>query len=236
MEHEPEKGVSMNSETRDRLVEQFRTYLDDTATIAADDKIETVCDVATEASCDLFSLFTELAALRNEVRLESRQLKVALEKIGDLSDSLRESNQQLTLELNTQRNASLQAMGDAESTLLLEIVDLRDRLQAGLSAAQGYRATGLARLSNTPSVFIESLADGMAISLRRTDELLTRYRVVPLAAKGQRLDPSTMHANAVESHQDQPDGTVLSEVRRGYSRNDEVLRIAEVIVNKHHKD
>lgn len=226
----------MNAEARDRLVEQFRTYLDDTAPSAADNEIEATRDVATEASCDLFTLFTELAALKNEVRLESRQLKVALEKFGELFDSLHESNQQLTRELNTQRNASSHAIGDAESKLLLEIVDLRDRLQAGLDTAQGYRATGLARLSGTPAGFIESLADGMAISLRRTDELLARYRVVPLAAVGQPLDPSTMHANAVESHENKPDGTVLNEVRKGYTRNDDVLRLAEVIVNKRPDD
>lgn len=224
----------MNSEARDRLVEQFRTYLDDTAPSAADKAIEADSEVATKISCDLFSLFTELAALKNDVRLESRQLKAALEKFSELFDSLRDGNSQLTRELNTQKKASTHAIVDAESKLLLEIVDLRDRLQAGLDTAQGYRATGLARLSGTPSGFIDSLADGMAISLRRTDELLARYGVAALPAIGQPLDPSTMHANAVESRTDKPDGTVLNEVRKGYTRNGEVLRIAEVVVNKRH--
>ena len=224
----------MNFETRDQLVEQFRAYLDDNATAIADDETAASEKFETGANSDLFHLFTELAALKNEVRLESRQLKVALEKFGELFDSLREGNQQLTRELDNQRSASSHAIDDAESKLLLEMVDLRDRLQAGLDTAQGYRATGLARLSGTPAGFIESLADGMAISLRRLDELLARYRVQALQAIGQPLDPSTMHANAVESHADKPDGTVLSEVRKGYTRHGEMLRIAEVIVNKRH--
>ncbi len=222
----------MNSETRDRLVEQFRAYLADNAADAVCNEAVAASDIGTETGSDLFSVFTELAVLKNEVRLESRQLKTALEKFGELFDSLRDSNQQLTHELNTQKSAASRTIGDTENKLLLEIVDLRDRLQAGLDAAQGYRATGFARLSGNATGFIESLADGMAISLRRTDELLARYRVVPLQAIGQPLNPVTMHANAVETRTDKPDGTVLNEVRKGYIRNDEVLRIAEVIVNK----
>ncbi len=219
----------MTSPENEQLVEQFRTWLESSA-----DSPDALIKSNTDADAtDLFSLYTELAALKNEVRLESRQLKTALEKFGELFDGLQETNQRQSQALEALGSANRQALDDAESRLLLEIIDLRDRLDAGLSAAVGYRATGLARLSAAPTQFVTSLADGMAISLRRMDELLARYRVQPVQAISQRLNPDTMHASAVESRPAEPDGSVIAEVRKGYLRHGELLRLAEVIVNKH---
>jgi molecular chaperone GrpE len=219
----------MNSKSNAQLVEQFSRWLDESdavSSIAAGDDSE-------NSTTDLFSLYVELAALKNEVRLESRQLKSALEKFGALFDTLQQSNERQGRALDALRGANTQALADAESRLLLGIIDLRDRLEAGLGAAKGYRSTGLARLSSAPADFVTRLADGMAISLRRVDELLVRYRVQPVAVVGSRLDPDTMQAHSVECHPDLPDGSVVAELRKGYARHGERLRLAEVIVNKH---
>jgi molecular chaperone GrpE len=220
----------MDAETREQLIARFRTYLE----TAADEPSPGPTD-ENAVETDLFSLFTELAALRNEVRLESRQLKAALDKFGQLFDTLRESNERLGRELEARREVEQAALQTAERPLLLELLELRDRVEAGLASARGYRPTGLQRLVGKASHFIEGLADGMVITLRRLDELLARYRVRAVPAAGNALDPHTMHATAIESRQDQADGMVLAEVRRGYLRGDEVLRLAEVIVNKRDK-
>lgn len=217
----------MNAETADQLVAQFRAHLE-----ASGDPPEAYGSSDGTLQTDLFSLFTELAALKNEVRLESRQLKGALEEFGQLFDTLRDANQRLERELDTRRQLGTEALQGAERPLLLEILELRDRIEAGLGAARGYRPKGLARLSAKPSGFIGDLGDGMAISLRRVDELLARYRVRVLAAVGEPLDPHTMHAAGIESRDDQADGIVLAEVRKGFVRGEESLRLAEVIVNK----
>jgi molecular chaperone GrpE len=56
--------------------------------------------------------------------------------------------------------------------------------------------------------------------------------VRPIDALGARLDPQRMRAVGVESAQDAPEGIVLREVRRGFLHGQELLRAAEVIVNK----
>jgi molecular chaperone GrpE (heat shock protein) len=56
--------------------------------------------------------------------------------------------------------------------------------------------------------------------------------VRPLEAIGQQLDPRQMRAVGVENAPDKPDGQVLREVLRGYYQHGELLRAAEVIVNK----
>ncbi len=55
----------MDQSTKEKLIEQFREYLE-TEQINEEKSQQT----------DLFSLFTELAALRNEIKLESRQVKM----------------------------------------------------------------------------------------------------------------------------------------------------------------
>ena len=59
----------MDTETKEQLLSRFRAYLDSVP--------ETAVSEAETGQTDLYSLFTELAALKNEVRLESRQMKTA---------------------------------------------------------------------------------------------------------------------------------------------------------------
>lgn len=221
---------TMNIDSNTLLVEQFSRWLEDRDPTSID---AVTIEETEDATTDLFSLYTELAALKNEVRLESRQMKNALEKFSAVFDTLQQSNERQAHAMDVLRSADNQALVDAESRLLLDIIDLRDRLAAGQDIAQSYRASGLARFSSAPADFISRLADGMAISVRRVDELLARYKVQSIEAVGHRFDPDTMQANMVEDHSNLPDGSVVAELRRGYVRNGEQLRLTEVIVNKH---
>ena len=77
-----------------------------------------------------------------------------------------------------------------------------------------------------------SLIAGTQLTLRRLDELLATHRVRPIETLGHALDPQTMCAVATESARDAPEGSVLREARRGFTHGGELLRAAEVIVNK----
>ncbi len=220
----------MNTDSNTLLVEQFSRWLEDRDASSVNDAI---VEEAEDATTDLFCLYTELAALKNEVRLESRQMKNAMEKFSAVFDTLQQSNERQARAMDVLHSVDTQALVDAESRLLLDIIELRDRLVAGQDIAKSYRATGLARFSSAPSDFISRLADGMAISVRRVDELLARYQVQSVEAAGHRFDPDTMQANTVENHPDLPNGSVVAELRKGYLRSGERLRLTEVIVNKH---
>ncbi|MHB8167074.1 MAG: nucleotide exchange factor GrpE, partial [Sulfuricella sp.] len=77
-----------------------------------------------------------------------------------------------------------------------------------------------------------SLGQGLALTLQRVDDVLAGYRVRSLDVVGQSLDPHLMRAVGVEAVADKPDGVVLREARRGFFHGGELLRAAEVIVNK----
>jgi molecular chaperone GrpE len=212
----------IDPDTKERLVEQFRACLDLGDDEAADDG----------DPIDLRTLLAEMAALKNEVRLQARQFKTALEQMQALSEALGEQNQALARDLERSRAQSADAKAQAERGLLLGLLELRDRLQAGLDAQAAWRASALLRLFGGVQRYVQSVREGSAMSLQRLDELLASHRVRPVAAVGRALDPQCMHAAAVEWAPQTAEGVVLRELRRGFYHGTELLRAAEVIVNK----
>lgn len=207
---------------KQRLVEEFRTCLEQWEEQDADQG----------EPVDLRTLLGEMAALKNEVRLESRQFKSALEELKSFGEALRAHNERLARDLERARGEAAEAQRQAERRLLLGMLDLRDRLQAGTDAAAARRPSALARLVPGETRFARALSEGLTLTLQRLDELLATHRVRPIDALGQPLDPQRMRAVGVEAAPELPDGVVLREARRGFNHGGELLRAAEVIVNK----
>ena len=106
-------------------MDQFRCYLDSIEEAPEEPD-------AAGAEADLFTVFVELAALRNEVRTESRLVKEALDQFRGVFGTLQSSHATLEQELKRVQ-AEAQERGRALlRPLLLELLDLRDRLAAGL--------------------------------------------------------------------------------------------------------
>ncbi|MDP2832122.1 MAG: nucleotide exchange factor GrpE [Pseudomonadota bacterium] len=208
---------------KDSLIEEFRAYLDEWVESDVEES---------DTAVDLHTLLAEMAALKNEIRLESRQFKAMLEEMRQFGEVLREQNERLNRELERAREQAATGKRQAERGLLLGLLDLRDRLAAGVDAGAAHRPAFLARLVPAETRFADSLAQGLALTLRRVDELLDGHQVRPLEAIGQSLDPHRMRAVGVAAVPGQPDGQVLREVLRGYYQHGELLRAAEVIVNK----
>jgi molecular chaperone GrpE len=207
---------------KQRLVEEFRTCLEQWEEQDADQG----------EPVDLRTLLGEMAALKNEVRLESRQFKNALDELKNFGEALREHNERLARDLDRARSEAAEGKLQTERRLLLGMLDLRDRLQAGADAAAARRPSALARLVPGETRFARALSEGLTLTLQRLDELLATHRVRPIEALGQPLDPQRMRAVGVEADPEAPDGVVLREVRRGFYHGGELLRAADVIVNK----
>lgn len=216
----------MEADAREQLIARFVAYLD----AASEPSSE-----AASSAPDLFTLLSEVAALKNEVKLEARQVKTALDQFRELFDTLRQANERLDSELERCTEQARLVHQQRERELLLELLDLRDRLQAGHDQAQRYRPGWLARRGGAAE-FVGGMAEGGAMSLRRLDELLARRDVLPLEVVGAAFDPQTMQVGDVVEDRSHPDGQVLAERRRGFRQRDRLLRPAEVIVNKRPPD
>ncbi len=213
----------LDDDAKERLIEQFRASLDSLAGLDEDGG-------DTEA-VDLRTLLTEMAVLKNEVRLQARQFKSAFEELQRAAEALREQQQLTQRELDRARAQAADAKAQAEHGLLLELLGLRDRLQAAVDAAAAWRPTPVQRWLGGDRRFALSLREGTTLTLERLDELLANRRVRPIVAVGQSLDPHRMHAVAVERAAGAAPGVVLRELRRGFVQGGELLRAAEVIVN-----
>jgi molecular chaperone GrpE len=72
--------------------------------------------------------------------------------------------------------------------------------------------------------------DGVRLARMRLLDVLKVYHVTPIPTLGQAFDPHRHVAVATDTSGQAPDGTILSEDRRGYTTPDKVLRFAEVVV------
>ncbi len=215
----------MDETAKDRLTARFRAYLDSTDEATA----EAGAEPAAASAPDLFTLLAEVAALKNEVKLESRHVKSALDEFRGLFDELRQANARLAEERDRRREQERLAGQQTQKELLLELLELRDRLQAGHDQAARFRPGWL---QGRASGFIGSMAEGMAMNLRRLDETLTRRGVRPLRAAGQAFDAHTMHAAELARDPTREEGLVVQELRKGFWHHDRLLRPAEVVVNQ----
>lgn len=218
----------MDAEAKERLIDEFRACLEDWQPAGG-----SACDATGDGPVvDLALLFSELSVLRNEVRTEARQFKAALDDMRALTELLSEQNRRLTHDLERAREAEKTVQRQTERRLLLEMLEVRDRICAAMGVFSAYRPGVLSRLAPAETRLAQGLGEGIALTLRRLDDALSERRVRAIEAVGGRLDPSTMRAIATAVDADHAPGEVLSEARRGYMQGDELLRLAEVIVNK----
>jgi len=205
------------------LLSRFQAYLDTAETAALESQTET---------SDLYSIFVEVAGLRSEVRTESRLVKEALDQFRGVFDMLQASQANVQQELDRARSAERDQADAALRPLLLDVVDLRDRLFAALKSAAAARPGWLGRLWRRPASGDAAWQEGLRMTLRRLDQVLLDRQVVPVQLVGLPFDPRRARVVATVADSSTADGTVLEEVRAGFLWDDQVLRTADVIVSK----
>ncbi len=225
----------MDDHVKQALMGRFQAYLDRADETVPEPPEETVGETA-----DLYSLFVELAGLRSEVRTESRLVKDALEQFRGVFDTLQASQADLRQELDRARStarATAREQADAAlRPLLLDVIDLRDRLLAALHSATAPPPGRLRRLWRRPAAVGEAWQEGLRMTLRRLDQVLLDRRVAPMALLGLPFDPRRARVVATRADRQAAAGTVVEEVRAGFLWDDQVLRTADVIVSKHATD
>ena len=119
------------------------------------------------------------------------------------------------------RKEQAQVQERANADLLRELLEIHDDFQRALSAK-----------TSDPNQLIA----GVEMISRRLHDFLKSYGIQPLEAEGKLFDPALHEAVAHEVTESVPEGTVLSELRKGYTMNGRVLRTAVVKVASHSKE
>ncbi len=227
---------------KERALDDFRRWLDELEESPPDAEQE-------PPSCDLHDLFAELAALRQEVRLQNREQSRAGRELANAAaryDALDRTTRRRDEELDALERRVSRA---AEDRCLLSVLDLRDALVRGRKAARRLRKVGKKAGKNAGKKSgrkrtlprksfrrlqpaIAGVVDGYELALRRCDRTLARFGVHGVSALGLRFDARTMHAVETRRVADREDGVVVDELVSGFARDGEVLRLAEVAVNR----
>ena len=222
----------MTHSDKESLLEQFRTYLD-----AVEEEVEPDSISSADApTVDLYTLFVELAALKNEVRIESRQLKTALDQFRGLVEPLQTGYTALQDGIESARRERQEVVRKSLQPLLLDLLELRDRMLAASVDAAERKMSGLTqRLFRKEWEILDLWREGQSMTVRRLDQILASQGVTPLALMGCVLDPHVARAVQVEHRAGVENGIILAEVRQGFLWNGVLLRTAEVVVNNNNQ-
>ncbi|EQD23913.1 MAG: GrpE [Leptospirillum sp. Group IV 'UBA BS'] len=173
-----------------------------------------------------------MALLKNEVRTGTRQSKGLLQELRQYSELLKEENDRLSRDLERAKEKLPEVRRQAEREILLGVLDLRDRLESGVEALSSRKTSFFSRFFSREARLLDSLAEGLSLTLGRSDDFLARFRVRSFSSVGKALDPEIMRAVTAESAEDLPEGVVVREIRKGFFIDGDLLRVAEVVVNK----
>jgi molecular chaperone GrpE len=214
----------MNDIQKNSLLEEFQAYLEQTDSAHA---------LGAEQP-DLTMLLSEMAGLKSEVKAESRHFKTTLDTLGETLATLQTDNKALAGELAVHSERLQQMRSETLSMVLLEIVDIHDRLTVGFEVLQNYHPVSslFSRSKKQDILFIKSFNEGQSMTLKRFEQLLQRYNVHAIDCVGKLLDPRIMTAVEIGRDPKLANGIVIEELRKGFLFEHQVLRLAEVKVNK----
>jgi molecular chaperone GrpE len=183
---------------------------------------------------DLNTLLSELTGLKTEVKAESRQFKNTLDTLSASLDTVQESNKRLTEELAASHEQHIQQQNEMMRSILLTLIEVYDRLNAGIDTLHRYQPVdSLFKHSKKKDIrFINRVKEGQIMTVSRFEQLLQHYQVQEIESIGQRLDPLTMIAVNTAKDTTLDNGVVIEELRKGFLYQGQILRLAEVTVNK----
>ena len=215
---------------KERALEDFRDWLDDLPGPAEGE--DEAGGAGESHEVDLRDLFAEFAALRQEVRLQNREQARASRELAKAAESY-----ETAARLTRRREDDLavferRIVTEAENRCLRSVLEVHDALVRGRDAAVALRERrGLLR---RPVRGVAGVVEGYELALRRFDRMLARFGVRRLRTIGCPFDSRTMHAMEVRRIEQAGDGEVVEELLGGFARDGDVLRLAEVAVNRPH--
>lgn len=203
-------------------------------------------------ACDLFTLLSEFAALRQEIRMQNREqhrtIGVLDTLAGETQNGLREADdiraehrravdavdllaRELKASAEQMRHRFEEALArEAEKRTVLPFLDLRDALLRGRAAArETAKPSGIFR---KPPKAMAAVIEGYEMTVRRFDRALAAVGIQPVDACGKPFDPAVMRAVETCSRKGMAKGIVAAEPLSGFVRGAEVIRTAEVVVNQ----
>jgi len=165
-----------------------------------------------------------------EPSVDPKEEASTVEPAEETLDSLRGRIQELENKLlrekadfaNTQRrlaNERSDAIRFANADLMKSLLPVLDDFERAIEAA-------------AKAQDVEPVLEGTKLVYENFIKALGNHNLEPIKAKSEPFDPTVHEAVLQQPCTDQPEGTVMEEVAKGYRLSDRVIRPAKVIVSK----
>ena len=178
---------------------------------------------------DMARLFGEFAALRQEVKRQSRVQQKAILNLDAASSAF------ATVEeaLQAQRDAVEQSLARHDAQLDAQAV-IEAFLEIGdsLVRSRDEAARLLEPREQGAGADAEGLVAGLDLIIVKFERILREFGIERIDSVGEAFDARTMTALGTRDMAGVQDGTVVEVVRGGYLRDGKVIRAAAVFVNR----
>jgi molecular chaperone GrpE (heat shock protein) len=189
---------------------------------------------ATLDSCDLYTLLSEFSALRQEIKIQNREQSKAIKTLSQTLDEyertshlFKKRTEDIALLEERIRTSSIEA---SEKRTVMPFLDMRDALVRGYQSCK--KISDNSSLIRPAPKGIESIIEGYEMAIRRFDRALASVDIKPLKCIGKPFDPKTMRAVSTKTVNEYAEGIIVEEMLTGFVRKQEIIRLAEVTVNK----
>lgn len=163
-------------------------------------------------------------ALTAKVAVLEAQLEESFKRARETSDRLKDTHDRLlrtAAEFDNFKKRALKEKEDVQKfgieRLLKDFLPVMDNLERALDHAEQHEAS--------------QVIEGVKLVQKLFETTLARHGVQGFSAVGKPFDPG-VHEALMQQESDQPPGTVVSEMARGYKLNERLIRPAAVVVSK----
>lgn len=187
-----------------------------------------------DPAADFSSVVGGFTALRQEVNLQTKATRTAVEQFAEA----------LKLLHDRPAPAKVDSTADTARPFIKALIDVYDQLALAAHGVERQRIqqppaakpSVLTRLFGPKQPAADGAADallaGYHMSMDRISRLLAQHGLEVIPALNRAFDPELMEAVDVETHSDRTPGTVVAELRRGYRWHGQVFRFAQVKVSR----
>ncbi|MBF0210169.1 MAG: nucleotide exchange factor GrpE [Desulfamplus sp.] len=186
---------------------------------------------ATPDTCDLYTMLSEFIALRQEIKIQTKEqnrtinalnsVKGVTDEYGEIYTLFKEKTNQIA---QLEQNIRMSSEKKSASCFF----DVRDALERGYrESVEMANRTGFFR---RPPKDIHKICEGYEMAITNFDKALSIMDIEPIQSDKMPFNPETMKIVETRDIIGIENGTVVETLSGGFVRGREVLRFAKVII------
>ncbi len=180
-----------------------------------DDAIDGVTDESKVVSSEQSESIDPIVDEESDLSLQLAKLEADLLEAKD--ESLRNQAEMQNILRRSERDVQ-NAHKYALDKFVAELLPVVDNLERALQSIDQNKED------------LKSLAEGVVLTLKSFQDVLARYKVLPIDPKGEVFDPELHQAMSILEMPGSTPNTVVDVFQKGYTLNDRLVRPAMVVV------